>query len=579
MSDSDDSFDVLYFPNSPAKPAQGPVSLPSFRSLFGDLRSDSSEPAIGPPTDDEDIDLASHASDADDDELDAGDVENGDLSLEYDLRNKHYLVSSERGRWRNDPMPFLFQRQRLNSLSVSIPSSQQSISVTRPNSEPAEAHSISSQCHPAAGTVLSEDPASTSHVSSSNEEVAPVSPLPPSSPPLSPISSFVSPMLDAVSPLSLSSPSFPSSCSIPECLFLDTDFVLDDNQEPTNSSGPTTPKESEAGSSLSDPDSVIQAESETCSLAEACPDANSSAQGPATVLQILVSGTSSSVICPNLEDQTSDRNATAEKMDGVVEESDDRPIADTSMDSRDLEDDRVKAQNALGPFSKRVKRCLPKRKKSEGGGPRKKPRIETCPEPETELRKSANKKTSKKSHTVGTRRRALFFESDEESGAEDDSSAASGSKTSIPAPPVAPLTEPDPDSEIIGLLIEVLATSRASSLPISSLYKALMQSRPSLKEQKTKKEWCEVFLRVLSRCNRSGQGVFGKVESSGKDDADRPLESQWFYVPENDHDQERAALIRNMMPRPAKRSETKKYKQYYYQPLGKITRWDSEDDL
>lgn len=64
-----------------------------------------------------------------------------------------------------------------------------------------------------------------------------------------------------------------------------------------------------------------------------------------------------------------------------------------------------------------------------------------------------------------------------------------------------------------------------------------------------------------------------------QDDSDRPLEAQWFYVPERDEDQERAALIRSMMPRPGKRSETKKYKQYYYRPLGKISRWDPEDEI
>jgi len=50
-------------------------------------------------------------------------------------------------------------------------------------------------------------------------------------------------------------------------------------------------------------------------------------------------------------------------------------------------------------------------------------------------------------------------------------------------------------------------------------------------------------------------------------------------VPELDEDQERAALIKAMMPRPAKRSETKKYKQYYWRPLDKISRWDPEDEL
>jgi len=57
---------------------------------------------------------------------------------------------------------------------------------------------------------------------------------------------------------------------------------------------------------------------------------------------------------------------------------------------------------------------------------------------------------------------------------------------------------------------------------------------------------------------------------------DNPLEAKWYYVPERDEDQERAALIRSLMPRPAKRTETKKYKQYYFKPLNKIT-WDDED--
>ena len=34
-----------------------------------------------------------------------------------------------------------------------------------------------------------------------------------------------------------------------------------------------------------------------------------------------------------------------------------------------------------------------------------------------------------------------------------------------------------------------------------------------------------------------------------------------------------------MFPRLAKRSETKKYKQYYYAPLARINKWDPEDAL
>ena len=64
-----------------------------------------------------------------------------------------------------------------------------------------------------------------------------------------------------------------------------------------------------------------------------------------------------------------------------------------------------------------------------------------------------------------------------------------------------------------------------------------------------------------------------------QDNANRPLEAQWFYAPELDEDQERATLIKAMMPRSAKGSETKKYKQYCWQPLDKISRWDREGEL
>lgn len=74
---------------------------------------------------------------------------------------------------------------------------------------------------------------------------------------------------------------------------------------------------------------------------------------------------------------------------------------------------------------------------------------------------------------------------------------------------------PELDAEITGMLIECMATSRASSLPISSLYKSVMQCRPSLKAQRSEKEWVAMFRRVL-RDGVAGTGVFGKVESSGK---------------------------------------------------------------
>ena len=73
------------------------------------------------------------------------------------------------------------------------------------------------------------------------------------------------------------------------------------------------------------------------------------------------------------------------------------------------------------------------------------------------------------------------------------------------------------NAEICGMLIETMALSRASSLPLSSLYKMVMQSQPSLRSQRSESEWLIVFARVLQEGEAGhGSGVFGKVESSGK---------------------------------------------------------------
>lgn len=73
------------------------------------------------------------------------------------------------------------------------------------------------------------------------------------------------------------------------------------------------------------------------------------------------------------------------------------------------------------------------------------------------------------------------------------------------------------NTEICGMLIEAMALSRASSLPLSSLYKMVMQTQPSLRPQRSQQDWLTVFARVLQEGEAGkGSGVFGKVESSGK---------------------------------------------------------------
>jgi hypothetical protein len=78
----------------------------------------------------------------------------------------------------------------------------------------------------------------------------------------------------------------------------------------------------------------------------------------------------------------------------------------------------------------------------------------------------------------------------------------------------APKTWSNP--EMLGLIIECFATSRASSLAPSAIYRTLTASRPQLKEERTKKEWLQLIQDVLQEGWDGNNGVFGRIESSGK---------------------------------------------------------------
>nr|GAT57447.1 predicted protein [Mycena chlorophos] len=138
-----------------------------------------------------------------------------------------------------------------------------------------------------------------------------------------------------------------------------------------------------------------------------------------------------------------------------------------------------------------------------------------------------------------------------------------------------PLPEIDP--ELCGMLIECLATSRASSMPMSALFKSIMKSYPSVKSRGTEDECLLLMERVLENGTRAagGSGVFGKVERESNDESGTAFETQWFYMSEHDPDQDRAQLFVSI--RPAKRSETKKFKNYFHRPIGngKMT-WDED---
>ncbi|OJA15618.1 hypothetical protein AZE42_10322 [Rhizopogon vesiculosus] len=155
--------------------------------------------------------------------------------------------------------------------------------------------------------------------------------------------------------------------------------------------------------------------------------------------------------------------------------------------------------------------------------------------------------------------------------ASDSSCRSSAKPECIPTEPTLLDAE---QVEFTGMLVEALATSRASSMDPFALHSALIQTHPHLDTKYDKKQWLKVIPAVLE-AGRVRCGMFEKVHSSG---TNGEKQARWFYLSEKDEDRERAGLLEELMPK-QKRSETKKFKKYYYKPLNKISRWDSEDAI
>jgi len=128
------------------------------------------------------------------------------------------------------------------------------------------------------------------------------------------------------------------------------------------------------------------------------------------------------------------------------------------------------------------------------------------------------------------------------------------------------MPEPCPHPALLGLLLETLALSRASSLTQS----ALVRTNPALAPPSSPSSSAELATTLRWAVHAR---VLGCVRSSGE-----ALPPSYFYDPTMDPDRERGELLRCLMPRAGKRRETMKYKQYYWAPVvvgrGRTRTWD-----
>ncbi|TEB28483.1 hypothetical protein FA13DRAFT_1793955 [Coprinellus micaceus] len=566
-------------------------------------------------------------SDSDEDLGQEENDEDGMFSFGYStLRSTCFRVSSERGQWKDDPLAL--EPSATANLASRLRQSSHCQSTSTAEEPPLSAESAHHDSDGKEDETLSSIPLSDRPLTPEPQALPEYSsPLPPSSPLLSPMSGAVSSMSRSVSPLSLppSSPALMPYDHLHSVEDEDNETRDDDTLDVAGASSASTtlaealfPEDEEDADMHMD----VEKEAEPLNLGRLSPTLP-----PSPLLSTSHTDTSSShgpnptqpskstPIAPpapsgsSIRSGSPDENAAAAaKVKGKGEKQKARP----STDEKPLQDQIDNSQlpsssSSTVPEPKRLKKqakaraseAPPKRKAdefvesvSDAPAPTKKRRQGTVPVERVASSSSMNAVVQPKeedeseddhdalpqlkaSSSKGKRKRATSSKPTKAHRASKLFALESPQKTND-----TELIPEDVDAEIQGMIIECMATSRASSMPVSLVVRTVLQTHPGLKEKRTEKEWRKVVGRVLvNGMAGRGSGVFGKVDSSGKDDSDRPLEAQWFYVPEMDQDQDRAALIRSMMPRPGKRTVTKQYKQYYWRPLDKISRWDPDDAL
>lgn len=142
----------------------------------------------------------------------------------------------------------------------------------------------------------------------------------------------------------------------------------------------------------------------------------------------------------------------------------------------------------------------------------------------------------------------------------------------LSSPPSAPSLSPEPTKKIIEIdpaitnhVMNQLAFSRLSSTPLSTI----MQNLPSEEKKGLTKD-------VLREVIESTPCI-GTIERQGKDAAGKVLESEYYYIPEKDTDEQRRAAVVDGLRKPSLRACRKQHKVclHTWVVLGNaiLTRW------
>lgn len=139
-------------------------------------------------------------------------------------------------------------------------------------------------------------------------------------------------------------------------------------------------------------------------------------------------------------------------------------------------------------------------------------------------------------------------------GTSQDDQAETSLKKNIGPSRQQPFGEADKNNTVLNHIVNQLAYSRLSSVPLSTL----MNNLPSeLKEGNLERDRLEqrALKALIDRTN-----CIGEVPRAGKDAAGKTLESEYYYIPEKDFDPARRASVVDDLRKPGLRNCRKQHK-------------------
>ncbi|PTB77047.1 hypothetical protein M440DRAFT_1391539 [Trichoderma longibrachiatum ATCC 18648] len=108
------------------------------------------------------------------------------------------------------------------------------------------------------------------------------------------------------------------------------------------------------------------------------------------------------------------------------------------------------------------------------------------------------------------------------------------------------------DAAISNHVVNQLAFSRLSSTPLSTI----MHNLPAEQIKDISRDALRLLIETTP--------CIGIIKRQGKDAAGKPLESEYYYIPEDDTDMQRRAAVVDGLRKPSLRACRKQHKQYYW---------------